>query len=590
MSFFGSLRLRSRLFLLVLLLVAINAATGWYLITALKGQEKAIEELYGGGMEISKAAEVNVGASGLLTSMYSTFNSPEVIWSGQALIMESMLQNLERAISGYEEITVIEGNKARWDETAKTFAEWSVGVREVIELFRNEAPREEVSKKIDGIYLSTNALSQRLGEIFSFSQIGLDTISSNATSRLNEAIKTSTIAMAIAAAAALILGFLVAGSTTKPLKKLVTSVQNIAEELDLTARGNSKSRDETGDVSRSLDYLLERFSEALKEVSGVSLRVAESAENFSASSEETSANLQEVKSSAEAMAAQVENLAAGVEEINASVEEVAAGAQTAAQRSQEVTEEVEMARGAGEDGIRAVQNAVAASVNVADGALKASNVVSELAERAKQIQSFVDVIGSIADQTNLLALNAAIEAARAGEHGRGFAVVAEEVRKLAEASNEAALKIADLAQTIVADLGEVVDVTKENARMADGAKVQAQEAESAISRIMEALKSITAAAQDMAALAEEQAASSEEIASTVQNMAERTQDVASAVDSVHRSIEEVAQASRHIAEGSSELADLAGKLQGLVRQFKIEKEEEKATEETIAEAGLVPVS
>ena len=73
-------------------------------------------------------------------------------------------------------------------------------------------------------------------------------------------------------------------------------------------------------------------------------------------------------------------------------------------------------------------------------------------------------------------------------------------------------------------------------------------------------------------------------------MAERTQDVASAVDSVHRSIEEVAQASRHIAEGSSELADLAGKLQGLVRQFKIEKEEEKATEETIAEAGLVPVS
>ena len=495
----------------MLLLVAINAATGWYLITALKGQEKAIEELYGGGMEISKAAEVNVGASSLLTSMYSTFNSPEVIWSGQALIMESMLQNLERAISGYEEVTVIEGNKARWDETAKTFAEWSAGVREVIELFRNEAPREEVSKKIDGIYLSTNALSQRLGEIFSFSQIGLDTISSNATSRLNEAIKTSTIAMAIAAAVALILGFLVAGSITKPLKKLVTTVQNIAEEL-ISQLGQFKSRDETGDVSRS-SIIPRALLRGFKEVSIVSLRVAESAENFSASSEETSASLQEVKSSAEAMAAQVENLAAGVEEINASVEEVAAGAQTAAQRSQEVTEEVEMARGAGEDGIRAVQNAVAASVNVADGALKASNVVSELAERAKQIQSFVDVIGSIADQTNLLALNAAIEAARAGEHGRGFAVVAEEVRKLAEASNEAALKIADLAQTIVADLGEVVDVAKENARMADGAKAQAQEAESAISRIMEALNPSLAAAHT-AALAEEQAASSEEIAST----------------------------------------------------------------------------
>lgn len=269
-------------------------------------------------------------------------------------------------------------------------------------------------------------------------------------------------------------------------------------------------------------------------------------------------------------------LAGGVEEqVTASqnIQESAAGvtqqskdvgAQTAhiVTSAQGVKEQVTAGRGSINMAVEQMQN-----ITKSTESIQAS--IGKLSESGKKISQMVDVISGITEQTNLLALNAAIEAARAGEAGRGFAVVADEVRKLAESSNQASQEIAQMVASNHTDMEATVAACNEGAESIRAGIQTVHDAdevfEKMVTTIDELVKGINAVAEairQMEAQNEAMLGASQNISTTGRKNSDETQSVSAATEEQTASMHEIASA-------SGSLAKLASNLQMEIEKFRL---------------------
>ncbi len=318
-----------------------------------------------------------------------------------------------------------------------------------------------------------------------------------------------------------------------PVTKVSRSLYEIAQGGgDLTQRLSTRSGDEIAELSSNFNDLMGQIAGIIGSVVAVTGKVGESVSEISTASNST-------VSSTEQQLKETEQVAAALNEMSSTSEEVARSASATADKTKE-------ASAATEAGARIMNSSQETIQKLTEQIEATADKIQVLKDNSENIGSVMEVIRSIAEQTNLLALNAAIEAARAGEQGRGFAVVADEVRSLAQKTQNSTEEI----ESIISQLQKAAD---EAHISMNTSIVSVQETIETSAQVKDSLEQIQASVNIINDMNHQIATASEEQSTVVADVSKIVTAIYSLSENVAENASIVSNSAEHLSHESSEL-------------------------------------
>jgi len=367
------------------------------------------------------------------------------------------------------------------------------------------------------------------------------------------------------------IGIFINRSTIRPIEMAAQDLEQMAkgDYTFIVSENDIAREDEIGTLARAMKTVAKTMKEIIAQL-------VDSSGQLGASSEELTASAEQSAQAANQVAQAIADVAAGatiqlntVNKTTKVVEEMSVGIKNIANDAGDVASIAEKASNSAKDGGKTVDEAKRQMASIERTVGESAKVVAKLGENSKEIGQIVGTISGIASQTNLLALNAAIEAARAGEQGRGFAVVAEEVRKLAEQSQDASKHIAKLIHEIQGDTENAVIAMSTGSHEVKLGTEIVNMAGKTFDEIASLIEQVSNQSGSISIAIQQTASASQEIVLSIQHIDEISKEAAGKTQIVSAATEEQMASMEEISSSGHSLVEMADQLQRIVGNFKV---------------------